>query len=130
MGRQTSGPHVRDRVRAMIEMIRAGSILEAMREFYHADTSMQENRNPPMVGLEANIKREQEFLAQVRQFRGFGASAIGIDGGDGGTGTALIESWMEYTGTDGQLVRSEQVSVQRWRGGKIASERFYYDSAG
>ena len=121
---------VQDRVAGLIEHIQTGKIIEAMTEFYSENTSMQENANPPTVGLAANIEREKQFLGQVKEFHGYGVSSVGVEGGDGGTGTALIESWMEFTNTSDQKVRLESVAVQKWEGGKIAHERFYYDSAG
>lgn len=120
---------VADRVASLIEYIQSGKILDAMTEFYHDDVAMQENGKSPTKGLEANIEREKQFLSQVADFHGFGASAIGIEGGGGGTGAALVENWMEFTNTAGQKIRLEQVSVQKWENGKIRSERFYFDSA-
>jgi ketosteroid isomerase-like protein len=35
---------------------------------------------------------------------------------------------MEFVATSGQPVRLEQVSVAKWKNGKIVSERFYYDT--
>jgi ketosteroid isomerase-like protein len=118
---------IRQRVEDMIGYIQGGRILEAMEEFYAENTAMQENGKEPTVGLAANIERERQFLAQVKDFHGFGASAIGVDG-QGDTATALVESWMEFTNQEGQKIRLEQVSVQKWVDGKIAHERFYYDS--
>ncbi len=122
--------HVTDLVRSLNEHIATGKILEAMTAFYAPDTAMQENRKEPVRGLEANIEREKQFLAQVKEFHAFRATAVGVEGGENGTGTSLVESFMEFTNTQGQKVRLEQVSVQRWEDGKIVHERFYYDSAG
>ena len=119
---------VQDRVNDMIGYIQSGRILDAMTEFYAEDSSMQENSKPPTVGLAANIEREKEFLAQVADFHAFDIVSMGIEGGEDGSGTALIESRMSFKNTEGAEVVLEQVSVQRWQGGKIASERFYYDS--
>lgn len=122
--------HVRDRVKQMIDFIGQGKILEAMDEFYAENVAMQENRKEPTVGLAPNIEREKEFLAQVKDFHGFGATAVGIEGGENGTGKALVESWLEFTNHQDQRVKLEQVSVQQWENGNITHERFYYDSAG
>ena len=122
--------HVTELVHQLNEHIGTGKILEAMEAFYAEDTQMQENKNAPCVGLAANIEREKQFLAQVKDFHAFGANAVGVDGGENGTGTALVESYMEFTNQEDQKVRLEQVSVQKWENGKIVHERFYYDSAG
>lgn len=111
------------RVQSLIERIQQGKIIEAMREFYVDDVAMQENAKEPTIGLDANIKREEEFLAQVKDFKGFEAKAVAANGD-----VALVESVLEFVNTEGQDVRLEQVSVTRWKDGKIAHERFYYDS--
>lgn len=116
---------IRERVDSMIEYIQTGRILDAMTEFYAEDTAMQENRNEPVRGLAANIEREKQFLAQVKDFKAFQATAIGVDEA---AGVALVESFMEFVNTEGQDVRLEQVSVTKWENGKIKHERFYYDS--
>ena len=96
----TTTTDIRARVHDMIEYIKTGRILEAIDEFYAEDSAMQENGNAPTVGRAANIEREKEFLANVKDFKGFGTNAIGVDGD-----TALIESWMEFTARDGSDVR-------------------------
>lgn len=58
---------------------------------------------------------------------GFTAEAVGIEG-DENDGTALIECRMEFTNTQSQPVTMEQVTAQRWKSGKIVSERFYYNA--
>lgn len=122
--------HVRDLVAQLNDHIGTGKILEAMEAFYAPEAQMQENKNPPCVGLAANIEREKQFLAQVKEFHAFTPTAVGVQGGENGTGTSLVESFMEFTNQEDQKVRLEQVSVQRWENGKIVHERFYYDSAG
>ncbi|MEM7755330.1 MAG: SnoaL-like domain-containing protein [Planctomycetota bacterium] len=122
--------HVSNLVAQLNDHIGTGKILEAVETFYAENTAMQENKNPPCVGLAANLEREKQFLAQVKDFHAFGATNVGVNGGENGTGTALVESFMEFTNQEDQKVRLEQVSVQKWENGKIVHERFYYDSAG
>jgi len=110
--------------RKLQDTIASGDILGAMSKFYAENVKMQENANPPVEGLETNIEREKEFLAQVKEFKGYEVKALGVDGD-----TALIECVLEFINTDDQPVRLEQVSVQRWEGGKVVHERFYYDAS-
>ena len=117
---------LRDRVEGLLDYIRAGRILEAMEEFYAPDVAMRENANPPTVGLAENIERERQFLAQVREWRAFDVRAVGVDEARGVT---LVENRVEFVATSGATVTIEQVSVARWRDGKIVEERFYYDTA-
>ena len=116
--------NVRQRVDQLVQYINQGRIIDAMYEFYAPDAQMQENRNPPAVGLEANVEREKQFLAGVKEWKGFTVKALAAEGD-----VSFIESVIEFTATDGSPVRLEQVSVARWRDGKIVHERFYYDSA-
>ncbi len=51
---------VKERLRDLIRYIQEGRILDAMNEFYAEDVKMQENGNPPTVGLQANIEREKQ----------------------------------------------------------------------
>jgi ketosteroid isomerase-like protein len=121
---QPKGLKIADRVAELLRYIQSGRIIEAMNEFYAEDTVMQENRNVPTRGLAANIEREKQFLSQVKEWRGFEATATAVNGD-----VSFIESTMDFVATTGAEVHLEQVSVARWRDGKIVSERFYYDSA-
>lgn len=116
---------IRENVDQLVGMIQGGKVLEAMERFYAADCALQENANPPTQGLEANIEREKQFLARVATWNGFEVKAVAVDGE-----VALIECVIDFIDTDDQHVVMEQVSVQRWRDGKIAHERFYYDASG
>jgi ketosteroid isomerase-like protein len=116
--------NVRSRVDSLIEYIKTGRILDAMTEFYATDTQMQENANPPTKGLAANIEREKQFLAQVKVWKGFEVKAVAVEGD-----VAFMESTIDFIAQNDQPVHLEQVSVTRWKDGKIVHERFYYDSA-
>ena len=122
--RSGSKQNVRQRVDQLVQYINQGRIIDAMYEFYAPDTQMQENGNAPTAGLEANVEREKQFLAGVKEWKGFTARALAAEGD-----VSFMESVVEFTATDGSPVRMEQVSVARWRDGKIVHERFYYDSA-
>lgn len=113
-----------DRMNELIDWIAQGKIVEAIDEFYHPDCEMQENLNEPCVGIEANKKREEEFLAAVKEWKTFNVTAKGE-----GENVTFYESDFSFLNTDDQLVEYNQVSVQRWKDGKIIHERFYYDSA-
>jgi ketosteroid isomerase-like protein len=119
----TTNANVRDRVNALVEYIQTGRILEAMTEFYAPDTQMQENANPPVAGLAANIEREKQFLANVKEWKGFAVKALAADGD-----VSFMESTIDFVAQNGSNVHLEQVSVARWRDGKIIHERFYYDT--
>ena len=110
------------RIHELNDYIASGKILEAMHEFYAPGIEMRENNGEPTTGLDANIEREKEFLASVKEFHEYTPLAIAT-----GPDLAIVESRMRFTDNDDNEVTKEQVSVQRWQGGKIVSERFFYD---
>lgn len=114
-----------DRLSDLIRYIREGRIIEAMNEFYAPDVKMQENANLPTVGLQANIEREKQFLSNVKEWKGFEVKAMG-----GGNDNTFYEAIFDFVTMDNKPAHLEQVSVARWRDGKIVHERFYYDTAG
>lgn len=115
--------NLQQRLQGLLTSIQQGKIMDAMNEFYDADTVMQDNANPPTRGLPANIEREQQFLNGVKEWKGFHVSATGV-----GDNVTFYEGVMEFIATNGQPVRLEQVSVAKWKNGKIVHERFYYDT--
>ncbi len=114
---------LQQRLNNLFDYIRQGKIIDAMSEFYDNDTVMQDNANPPTKGLAANIEREKQFLSGVKEWKGFTVTASGV-----GDNVTFYESAMDFIATNGQPVHLEQVSVAKWRNGKIVHERFYYDT--
>ena len=118
-----SATNLQQRLNYLFGYVRQGKIVEAVQEFYDKDAAMQENGNPPTVGQAANIEREKQFLSGVKEWKGFNvtASAVGND-------VTFYECTMDFIATNGQPVHFEQVSVAKWKNGKIIHERFYYDT--
>lgn len=110
-----------DRARELHAWVAAGRIDDAMRAFYADEVVMRENNEQPVVGLPANLEREQAFVDSVAEWTGYTVHAL-----TGDASTTLAEIEMEFVGKDGSPVRIEQASVARWKDGKIVSERFYH----
>ena len=106
--------------RTILNHIRVGKIIEAMNEFYDKNTVMQENANPPTKGLGANIEREKQAMSGVKEWKGFNVTATGV--GDDAT---FYEFTADVIATNDQPIHAEQVSVAKWKNGKIVHERFY-----
>lgn len=119
----TSTTSVRERVDQLIGYINEGKILEAMDEFYAEGIEMRENSEPPTKGLTANIEREKQFLASVKEWQWTKWHAVAVNEDDG---VALLEYSFRFIDTEGKPVTYEQATVQRWENGKIVSERFYH----
>ena len=113
------------RANDLIGYIRSGRIIDAMHEFYADDVRMQENNNPPTVGLAANLVREEQFVAGVKRWLAFDVQTVAVDAE---RGRVAIQSTSAFEGVDGKTYRVDQVAVQAWRDGKIVEEKFYYDT--
>lgn len=118
-----STTNLQQRLQGLLTHIQQGKIMDAMNEFYDADTVMQDNANPPTKGLAANIEREKQFLNGVKEWKGFHVTGSGV-----GENVTFYECVLEFIATNGQPVRMEQVAVAKWKNGKIVNERFYYDT--
>lgn len=118
-----SDQNLQQRLNDLFGYVRQGKIIEAMNEFYDKDAVMQDNANPPTKGLAANIEREKQFLNGVKEWKGFNATASAV-----GDNVTFYECTLDFIATGGQAVHMEQVSVARWKNGKIVHERFYYDT--
>jgi len=118
-----STANLKQRLQDLLDQIRQGKIIEAMNEFYDKDTVMQENANPATKGLAANIEREKQAINGVKELKGFTVTAQGV-----GDNVTFYESTSDFIATNGQAMHVEQVSIAKWRNGKIVHERFYYDT--
>ena len=117
-----STANLQQRLNDLFGYIRQGKIIEAMNEFYDKDIVMQENANPPTKGLGANIEREKQAISGVKEYE-FTVTASGI-----GDNVTFYESTSDFITTGGVPAHVEQVSVAKWKNGKIVHERFYYDT--
>ena len=109
------------RINELLEYVRNGRIMDAMSAFYADEVVMEEPAYGKTVGLAANLKREQAFVDSVKAFKKFETPSIAI-----GEDVSLYENVMEWTDVEGNDIHVEQVAVQKWQGGKIIHERFYY----
>jgi hypothetical protein len=98
-----------------------GKLMDAFEKYYHEDVVMQENTNHPVIGKEANRQREIEFVNNIQEFRG--ASVNGVAVGDG---ISFVIWNYDYTHKEWGVRNYTQVSVQRWKDGKIIKEQFFY----
>jgi len=114
----------RERVLALIAMVEQGKYVEAIREFYAQDASMQENQEPLRVGRDRLIDHEWRMLAAHKEARTLPGSTFLLDG------DRVVIHWVfVFTRLDGTRFRMEELAEQRWRGDRIIEERFFYDPA-
>jgi hypothetical protein len=111
------------RINELLDYIREGRIMDAMKEFYAEEVVMEEPAYGKTEGLTANLEREQAFVASVKEFRGFEASRIAVS-----QDASSYENVMDWIDVNDQAIHVEQVAVADWKDGKIVRERFYYDT--
>ncbi len=114
----------RENVKTLISLVEQRRFLEAIQEFYGEDASMQENNDPPRIGLAALLAREKQFLNSIQQIHVSRADSFLVDGD-----RAAINWIFEMTDGGGKRRRLDEVAYQLWKDGKIIWERFYYDPA-
>ncbi len=108
-----------------IALVEGGRGIEAIERFYARDVQMRENMGPPRVGRAALLLRERVAQAQVRDLRATCVRPVFIVGD-----TTVLRWVFEYTdAATGRATRFEELAYQRWEGGLIAEEQFFYDPA-
>ena len=114
----------RERVQQLIALVERGRYVEALLAFYAEDATMQENNQPPRVGLETLVKHEQGVIAAFSEVRTLPVQSFLVDGDH------VVINWVfEFVGKDGRKLRMDELAHQVWRGERIIRERFYYDPA-
>ena len=112
----------REHVEAFVKMVEAGEFVEAMEAYYADDATMQENNEPPRIGLPALIAHERHNIKTYGRSKARSLSPPVIDG------DRVVIHWEFVSRTAGDaVVRLEELALQTWRGDRIASERFFYD---
>lgn len=104
-------------------LVLQGKAMEAFEKYYGEEVVMQENETPPTIGKAANRARELEFFSKVTEFRSAELKSVAY-----GDDVIMSEWFVDYTHADWGKVTHDQVSVQRWKDGKVVHERFYYGS--
>jgi ketosteroid isomerase-like protein len=112
----------RERVAAFIALVCVDPV-RAIADYYHEDASMQENLQAPRLGREALMAHEAKALQRVSMYTH--PNPLFIVDGD-----SVVINWtFDATAKDGVTRRLNELTLQRWRGDRIAQERFVYDSA-
>ncbi|MEL6499268.1 MAG: nuclear transport factor 2 family protein [Planctomycetota bacterium] len=114
---------ITEAVHDLINTMKAGDIIGAFEKHYADDVVMQENNETPTEGKAANLQREHQFVASIKEFKGIWFDNIAINEDDG---TAFIEYGFNFINTDDQDITYQQIARQTWKNGKVVSERFYH----
>lgn len=114
----------RERVAALVALVEAGKFVEAIEQFYTEDATMQENNQPPRGPRAKLVEGEKKTLAAHKDARTLPGSTYVVDGD-----RVVIRWTFVFTRKDDTRFRMEELAHQRWRGDRIAEERFFYDPA-
>jgi ketosteroid isomerase-like protein len=113
----------RERVQAFVDAVLAKDFVQSIRDFYAEDATAQENLQAPRVGREALVAHETKTLLSMGKVEPHLTTLL-VDG------DRVVIGWrFDMTGHDGVTRRLDELSLQTWRGDRIASERFFYDPA-
>jgi ketosteroid isomerase-like protein len=112
----------RERVQAFVAMVEAGDYVEAIRQFYTQDATMQENLGTIRTGRDVLVAHEEAVLKGVKAIATRPGSIFAIDG------DRVIVHWVfDIEEAQGKKYALDELAYQTWRGDRIARERFYYD---
>jgi ketosteroid isomerase-like protein len=114
----------RERVQAFVAMVEAGEYVEAIRQFYTEDATMQENLGELRAGRDVLARHEEAVLAKVKSITTRPGSTFAIDGD-----RAIVRWIFDIVLADGKKFTLDELAYQTWRDDRIAQERFYYDPA-
>ncbi len=115
--RARSAREVRGRVGHLIETIRAGRMIRAVRGFYAPDVEVGLGALAPMCGLETRAGRSWSVANPGAQWRRFDVHGVGVNGD-----TSFVECVLEFESSSGKVLEMEQVAVSQWRDGLIVKE--------
>lgn len=104
------------------ELITNGKTVEAIEKYYADDIQVQENTDAPRVGKQLALTHEKANIERVKYFK----INIKSNVADENQGLVLGEMAIEFETLKGEVKHLEEAFVQRWKGGKIVFERFYY----
>jgi SnoaL-like domain len=109
-------------VNQLVALVEAGQFVEALETCYADDASMQENGDPPRVGLANLVAHERRVMAAFKQVHARRSGPVFIDG------DYVVINWVfEFTNAAGVTVTLDELAHQHWRGDEVRQERFYYD---
>lgn len=101
-------------------LIKSYSFLEALHKFYHLDVISADNSNPSIVGL-SNLIKETEHFIENAQIEFIVLRSITVEE------NLTVSNWhYKFTHKTFGLIDTNQISVQRWRDGKIFQEHHFY----
>lgn len=111
----------RETVDAFVAQVLSGAHVEAIRDWYAEDASMQENQAPPARTRPAGGRRGRMLAKQASVTTELLAPPI-VDG------DRVALHWrFTFVSKKGDVNSFEEIAWQTWRGDKVWREVFFYD---
>jgi hypothetical protein len=105
-------------------LIREGKLMEAFDKYYTDDVVIQVNGSPPIVGKEANRRREMIFLQEIERLNNAEIKSVTFGGKD--DNISMTEWAINIQNKDKQNKTIYRVNVHHWKDGKIINEKLYF----
>jgi len=102
------------------KLVAAFQYEEAHNKFYHPDLVKHENENAPTIGLDNHRKEMKQFLAAISNASAELLYVIVSDD------ISVAEWHYQFDHKEWGKRDFKEVSIQRWRDGKIIHERHLY----
>jgi hypothetical protein len=115
---------INQNVEALNSMILEGKIMEAFEQYYDDEIIMQDNDTEPRVGKVRCRKFEEDFVNNLTAFRGAEVKNVVVSED---AGVSVVEWKFDYSHKEWGDRNYTQMAVQRWKEGKIVSEKFIYN---
>ena len=112
----------RQSVEAFVAQVLSGDHVNAIRDWYAEDASMQENQDAPRIGRQTLMDGEAAMLARVASMETELLAPPVVDGD-----RVAIHWRFTSTSRKGTVRVFEEIAWQEWRGEKIWREGFFYD---
>ena len=107
-----------------IARVEQNAHVEAIAEFYTANSTMQENQSPPRSGRDINMANEQRVMSKTKSVTSTCVRPVFVNG------DRVVIRWIfHFERLDGTILHIEEIAWQRWEGERIAEETFFYDPA-
>jgi SnoaL-like protein len=107
-----------------IARVEQNAHVEAVGEFYTANSSMRENQAPPRIGRDAHAANERKVIARAKSIASQCIRPVFVNG------DRVIIRWkFRFVWQDDSVTEMDELAYQRWEGERIAEEIFFYDPA-
>ena len=98
-------------IKRFIARVEQNAHVEAIREFYTEEASMQENNTAPRVGRNVLVDHECEVLSRANSVQSTCVHPVLVNGD-----TVVVRWIFQFEWKDGSTTRMEELAYQRWEG--------------